>query len=107
MPLAAIGAILLWFGWFGFNRGSVLSANPGLIAYVIVTTSLAAAADGIATIFVAWIVTKKPDLSMALNGILAGLVGITAGAHPRRSDRGWSGWNDRRLRDHHVGSDQD
>ncbi|MEO1834973.1 MAG: hypothetical protein ABGZ49_05710 [Akkermansiaceae bacterium] len=53
MPLAAIGAILLWFGWFGFNGGSVLSADPGLIAYVIVTTSLAAAAGGIVTIFVA------------------------------------------------------
>ncbi|MCP5115242.1 MAG: ammonium transporter, partial [bacterium] len=80
MPLAAIGAILLWFGWFGFNGGSVLSADPGLIGYVIVTTSLAAAAGGMVTIFVAWAVTKKPDLSMALNGILAGLVGITAGA---------------------------
>ena len=80
MPLAAIGAILLWFGWFGFNGGSVLSADPGLIGYVIVTTALAAAAGGITTIFVAWFVTKKPDLSMALNGILAGLVGITAGA---------------------------
>ena len=80
MPLAAIGAILLWFGWFGFNGGSVLSADPGLIGYVIVTTSLAAAAGGMVTIFVAWTVTKKPDLSMALNGILAGLVGITAGA---------------------------
>ena len=80
MPLAAIGAILLWFGWFGFNGGSVLSADPGLIGYVIVTTALAAAAGGITTIAVAWFVTKKPDLSMALNGILAGLVGITAGA---------------------------
>ena len=80
MPLAAIGAILLWFGWFGFNGGSVLSADPGLIGYVIVTTALAAAAGGMTTITVAWLVTKKPDLSMALNGILAGLVGITAGA---------------------------
>ena len=80
MPLAAIGAILLWFGWFGFNGGSVLSADPGLIGYVIVTTALAAAAGGLTTIAVAWFVTKKPDLSMALNGILAGLVGITAGA---------------------------
>lgn len=80
MPLAAIGAMLLWFGWFGFNGGSVLSADPGLIAYVIVTTALAAAAGGMVTIFVAWMITKKPDLSMALNGILAGLVGITAGA---------------------------
>lgn len=80
MPLATIGAILLWFGWFGFNGGSVLSADPGAIAFVIVTTSLGAASGGIACIATSWAVLKKPDLSMALNGILAGLVGITAGA---------------------------
>jgi Amt family ammonium transporter len=80
MPLATIGAFLLWFGWFGFNGGSVLSADPGLIGYVIVTTSIAAACGGMAAIFTAWGVLKKPDLSMALNGTLAGLVGITAGA---------------------------
>ncbi len=80
MPLATIGVFLLWLGWFGFNGGSVLSADPGLVSLVFVTTSIAAAAGGIASMFTSWIVVKKPDLSMALNGILAGLVGITAGA---------------------------
>jgi len=80
MPLATIGVFLLWLGWFGFNGGSVLSANPALVSLVLVTTSLAAAAGGVAAAMTSWIVLKKPDLSMALNGILAGLVGITAGA---------------------------
>ncbi len=80
MPLATVGAFLLWFGWFGFNGGSVLSANPGAISYVIVTTSLGAACGGLACMFVSWAILKKPDLSMSLNGILAGLVGVTAGA---------------------------
>ena len=80
MPLAAIGVFLLGLGWFGFNGGSVLSADPGLISYVCVTTALAAAAGALASIATSWIVLKKPDLSMALNGVLAGLVGITAGA---------------------------
>lgn len=80
MPLATIGVFLLWLGWFGFNGGSVLSANPALVSLTLVTTSLAAAAGGLAAAFTSWIMLKKPDLSMALNGILAGLVGITAGA---------------------------
>jgi len=80
MPLASIGAFLLWFGWFGFNGGSVLSANPGAISYVIVTTSLGAACGGLACMATSWVILKKPDLSMSLNGILAGLVGVTAGA---------------------------
>ncbi|MCU0792945.1 MAG: ammonium transporter [Opitutaceae bacterium] len=80
MPLATIGVFLLWLGWFGFNGGSVLSANPALTSLVLVTTSLAAAAGGLVAALVSWIVIKKPDLSMTLNGILAGLVGITAGA---------------------------
>jgi len=80
MPLATIGVFLLWLGWFGFNGGSVLSANPALTSLVLVTTALAAAAGGVASVLVSWAVIKKPDLSMALNGILAGLVGITAGA---------------------------
>jgi len=80
MPLAAIGMFLLWFGWYGFNGGSVLSADPELISLVFVTTSLAAAAGIIGAMVLSWIVTKKPDLSMILNGSLAGLVGITAGA---------------------------
>ncbi|MCP5541956.1 MAG: ammonium transporter [Akkermansiaceae bacterium] len=80
MPLATIGVLILWLGWFGFNGGSALSADPKAVSYSLVTTSLAAAAGAIGSIFTSWIVIKKPDLSMALNGILAGLVGITAGA---------------------------
>jgi Amt family ammonium transporter len=80
MPLATIGVFLLFLGWFGFNGGSVLSANPAGIGLVFVTTALAAAGGALASIATSWIFLKKPDLSMALNGILAGLVGITAGA---------------------------
>jgi len=80
MPLASIGVFLLWFGWFGFNGGSVLNADGNLVSIVFVTTSMAAAAGALASIVTAWVFLKKPDLSMALNGILAGLVGITAGA---------------------------
>ena len=80
MPLATIGVFLLFLGWFGFNGGSVLSADPSLVSLVFVTTALAAAAGGLATMLTSWIVGKRPDLSMSLNGILAGLVGITAGA---------------------------
>jgi len=80
MPLATIGVFLLFLGWFGFNGGSVLSADPAGISQVFVTTALAACGGGLASIFISWVVLKKPDLTMALNGILAGLVGITAGA---------------------------
>ncbi len=80
MPMATIGVFLLWLGWFGFNGGSVLNADAGAVSLTLVTTSLAAAAGGLSAMFVSWGVSKKPDLSMALNGILAGLVGITAGA---------------------------
>lgn len=80
LTLAAIGVFLLWFGWFGFNGGSVLSADPALVSLVLVTTSIAAAAGGVAAGLTSWAAAGKPDLSMALNGILAGLVGITAGA---------------------------
>jgi Amt family ammonium transporter len=80
MPLATIGVFLLWLGWFGFNGGSVLSANPGATSLTLVTTCLAAAAGAIGSMATAWTLLKKPDLSMVLNGILAGLVGITAGA---------------------------
>ncbi len=80
MPLAAIGVFLLWMGWFGFNGGSVLSADPGAVSYVLVTTSLAASAGIISSMITSWSVQKKPDLTMVLNGSLAGLVGITAGA---------------------------
>ncbi|MCK5456122.1 MAG: ammonium transporter, partial [Melioribacteraceae bacterium] len=80
LPLAAIGVFLLWFGWFGFNGGSVLSADPGLVSLVFVTTSLAASAGAIGAMVTSWTFLKNPDLTMTLNGILAGLVGITAGA---------------------------
>jgi len=80
MPLATIGVFLLWLGWFGFNGGSVLSADPALVSYTLVTTSLASAAGIMGAMLTSWIVQKKPDLTMALNGSLAGLVGITAGA---------------------------
>ena len=80
MPLATIGVFLLWLGWYGFNGGSVLSADAGLVSLVFVTTSLAAAAGVIGSMLVSWSVQHKPDLSMVLNGALAGLVGITAGA---------------------------
>lgn len=80
MPLAAIGVFLLWFGWFGFNGGSVLSADAGGVSLVFVTTSLAAAAGAVAAFIVGYLMFKTHDLSMVLNGILGGLVGITAGA---------------------------
>ncbi len=80
MPLATIGVFLLWLGWFGFNGGSVLSADPELVSRTLVTTCLAASAGILAAFFMSEWVQKKPDLSMALNGCLAGLVGITAGA---------------------------
>lgn len=80
LVLATIGVFLLWFGWFGFNGGSVLSADPAAVSLVLVTTSIAAAAGGVTTGLISWAASGKPDLSMALNGVLAGLVGITAGA---------------------------
>ena len=79
-PLAAIGVFLLMFGWYGFNGGSVLSAEPGALGLVFTTTTLGATAGALGAIAISWFMLKKPDLSMALNGILAGLVGITANA---------------------------
>jgi ammonium transporter, Amt family len=80
LPLATIGVLLLWFGWFGFNGGSVLSAQPDAIGLVLVNTALAAAAGSLAAMAAATFLMHKMDLGMALNGILGGLVGITAGA---------------------------
>jgi Amt family ammonium transporter len=80
MPLATIGAFLLFLGWFGFNGGSVLSADPVGVSLVFVTTAMAGCAGGLAAMLTSRLFLKKPDLSMALNGLLAGLVGITAGA---------------------------
>ncbi len=80
LGFATLGVFLLWFGWFGFNGASVFSADPVMVAYVFTTTGLAAAAGIIGAMCCSWIVQKKPDLSMMLNGCLAGLVGITASA---------------------------
>lgn len=80
LPMATIGVFLLWFGWFGFNGGSVLSAAPGIVSKVFVTTSIAAAAGAFGALIVSYLKFKTYDITMVLNGILAGLVGITAGA---------------------------
>ncbi len=80
LPLATIGVFLLWLGWFGFNGGSVLSADPALVSLTLVTTCIAAASGIVGAMITTWSISKKPDLSMVLNGCLAGLVGITAGA---------------------------
>jgi len=80
MPLAAVGVFMLWFGWFGFNGGSVLSADAMSVSLVFVTTALAAAGGAIGAFFTSFMLFKSHDLSMVLNGVLGGLVGITAGA---------------------------
>lgn len=80
LPLAAAGVLILWLGWFGFNGGSVLSADPEGTSLVLVTTCLAAAAGGVASFLTSLVMYKNYDLTMFLNGILGGLVGITAGA---------------------------
>ncbi|MDP5105271.1 MAG: ammonium transporter [Polaribacter sp.] len=80
IPLATAGVLILWLGWFGFNGGSVLSADPTLTSLTLVTTCLAAAAGGVVAAIVSTILYKNLDLTMFLNGILGGLVGITAGA---------------------------
>ncbi len=80
VPLSVIGVFLLWLGWFGFNGGSVLSADPAITSLVLVTTSLGASAGALGGFLASFFVFKRMDLGMVLNGILAGLVGITAGA---------------------------
>ena len=80
LPLAAAGVLILWLGWFGFNGGSVLSADPELTSLTLVTTCLAAAAGGVSSAIFSNILYKNFDLTMFMNGVLGGLVGITAGA---------------------------
>ena len=77
MGLAALGCLILWLGWFGFNPGSTMTAGAQ-IGYIAVTTNTAAAFGALAATITAWVVLGKPDLSMILNGCLAGLVAITA-----------------------------
>ncbi len=78
LPLAALGVFILWFGWYGFNAGSTLSGTDVSMAHVAVTTTLAASAGALLAMITVWILSGKPDVSMSLNGALAGLVGITA-----------------------------
>ncbi len=77
LPMAALGVFILWFGWFGFNPGST-TVGSGMIGYIAVTTNLAAAAGAVTALVASWGLIKKPDISMTLNGALAGLVAITA-----------------------------
>ena len=78
MALAFLGGLILWLGWFGFNPGSTMAADPGAIAHIVVTTNLACTAGLLAATVVAWIWLGKPDFGMTINGALAGLVAITA-----------------------------
>ena len=78
MALAFMGGLILWLGWFGFNPGSTMAADPGAISHIVVTTNLAASAGLIAATVTAWVLLKSPDFSMTVNGALAGLVAITA-----------------------------
>lgn len=78
MPLAALGVFILWFGWYGFNCGSTLNGMDLSMTHVAVTTTLAASMGALLAMFTTWIISKKPDVSMTLNGALAGLVAITA-----------------------------
>ena len=79
ITLGALGVFILWFGWYGFNAGSTLASVGQDIATPAVTTTLAACAGAVGALITAWIVVGKPDVGFSLNGVLAGLVGITAG----------------------------
>lgn len=79
LTLGALGVFILWFGWYGFNAGSTLAAVGQNIAYPAVTTTLAGGAGALGAMLTAWVVTGKPDVGYTINGVLAGLVGITAG----------------------------
>ncbi len=79
VTLAALGVFILWFGWFGFNAGSTVSGNDHSIAIIAVTTNLAAAAGAVGAMLVGYILWKNYDASLSLNGVIGGLVAITAG----------------------------
>ncbi|OPY77628.1 MAG: Ammonia channel precursor [Syntrophorhabdus sp. PtaU1.Bin058] len=78
LSIATIGVFVLWLGWFGFNPGSTMAADPGAISHVVMTTNTAAIAAILSSTVIAWLILGKPDLGMTLNGCLAGLVAITA-----------------------------
>ena len=79
LAIATLGGLILWFGWFGFNAGSSMAADPEVASRVIVTTNLSASTGAVAAAIVSWLATSKPDLGTIINGALAGLVSITAG----------------------------
>ena len=79
LAIATLGGLILWFGWFGFNAGSSMAADPAAASRIILTTNLSASTGAVAAAIVSWLATSKPDLSMIVNGALAGLVSITAG----------------------------
>jgi Amt family ammonium transporter len=78
MAISTLGCLILWLGWFGFNPGSTMAADPLAISHILLTTNMAAATGGVAATITSWLYFSKPDLSMVINGILAGLVSITA-----------------------------
>jgi Amt family ammonium transporter len=78
MGIATLGCLILWLGWFGFNPGSTMDANGQLIAHIALTTNMSASTGAIAATILSWLYLGKPDLSMIINGVLAGLVGVTA-----------------------------
>jgi Amt family ammonium transporter len=78
LSISALGCLILWLGWFGFNPGSTMAADPFAISHIVVTTNLSAALGGLAATVTSWIYLGKPDLSMIINGVLAGLVAVTA-----------------------------
>lgn len=78
LSISTLGCLILWLGWFGFNPGSTLAADPGAISHIFLTTNLAGALGGIGATITSWIYLESPDLSMIINGVLAGLVGVTA-----------------------------
>ncbi len=80
LPLSTLGVFLLWFGWFGFNGGSTLAMNDQ-VPSILVNTNLAAASGGVSALLLSWGVLRRPDVGVVINGVLAGLVGITAGCH--------------------------
>lgn len=79
LSLATIGAFILWLGWFGFNPGSTMAADPGAISHILVTTNTSAIVATLTSTITAWLLIGKPDLGMSINGCLAGLVGVTSG----------------------------
>ncbi len=79
LAIATLGGLILWFGWFGFNAGSTMAADPAAASRIILTTNLSASTGAVAAAILSWLVTSKPDLRMIISGALAGLVSITAG----------------------------